>query len=52
MCERGDLVRTMQRAMGGVPRDMAVFEAGDNARSVVGRIVAKGMVDELYDRKR
>ena len=50
MGERGDIVRTMQRAMGGVPRDMAVFEAGDNARSVVGRIVAKGMVDELYDR--
>jgi type IV secretory pathway VirD2 relaxase len=50
MGERGDIVRTMQRAMSGVPRDLAVFEPGDNARSVVGRVAAKGMADELYDR--
>ncbi|MFH1820033.1 MAG: relaxase/mobilization nuclease and DUF3363 domain-containing protein [Pseudomonadota bacterium] len=50
MGERGDIVRTMQRAMGGVPRDLAVFEAGENARSVVGRVADKGMADELYDR--
>ncbi|QLQ01916.1 MAG: relaxase/mobilization nuclease and DUF3363 domain-containing protein [Thiobacillus sp.] len=50
MGERGDIVRTMQRAMSGVPRDMAVFDAGENARSVVGRVAAKGMADELYDR--
>lgn len=50
MGERSDIVRTMQRAMGGVPRDLAVFEAGENARSVVGRVAAKGMADELYDR--
>ena len=50
MGERGDIVRTMQRAMSGVPRDLAVFDAGENARSVVGRVVAKGMADELYDR--
>ena len=48
--ERGDIVRTMQRAMSGVPRDLAVFDAGENARSVVGRVAAKGMADELYDR--
>ena len=50
MGERGDIVRTMQRAMSGVPRDLAVFEPGENARSVVGRVAAKGMADELYDR--
>jgi hypothetical protein len=50
MGERGDIVRTMQRAMRGVPRDLAVFEPGENARSVVGRVAAKGMADELYDR--
>ena len=50
MGERGDIVRTMQRAMSGVPRDLAVFNAGENARSVVGRVAAKGMADELYDR--
>ena len=50
MGERGDIVRTMQRAMSGVPRDLAVFEPGENARQVVGRVAAKGMADELYDR--
>ena len=50
MGERGDIVRTMQRAMSGEPRDLAVFDAGENARSVVGRVAAKGMADELYDR--
>lgn len=50
MGERGDIVRTMQRGMSGMPRDLAVFDAGENARPVVGRVVAKGMADELYDR--
>ena len=50
MGERGDIVRTMQRAMSSVPRDLAVFDAGENARPVVGRVAAKGMADELYDR--
>jgi len=50
MGERGDIVRTMQRAMSGVPRDLAVFEQGENYRPVVGRVAAKGMADELYDR--
>ncbi|MDA8258391.1 MAG: relaxase/mobilization nuclease and DUF3363 domain-containing protein, partial [Betaproteobacteria bacterium] len=50
MGERGDIVRTMQRAMSGIPRDLAVFDAGENARSVVGRVAAKGMADELCDR--
>ena len=48
--ERGDIVRTMQKAMSGVPRDLTIFEPGENARPVVGRVVAKGMADELYDR--
>ncbi|CAG0980162.1 hypothetical protein BURK2_01794 [Burkholderiales bacterium] len=50
MGERDDIVRTMQRAMGGAPRDLAVFEPGENVRPVVGRVTAKGMADELYDR--
>ncbi|MBU1235383.1 MAG: relaxase/mobilization nuclease and DUF3363 domain-containing protein [Gammaproteobacteria bacterium] len=50
MGERGDIVRTMQRAMGGVPRELAVFAPGENARPVVGRVAAKGMADELHDR--
>jgi type IV secretory pathway VirD2 relaxase len=50
MGERDDIVRTMQRAMGGVPRDLEVFEPSENARPVVGRVAAKGMSDELHDR--
>ena len=50
MGERGDILRTMQRAMGGVPRDLLVFAPGENTRHVVGRVAAKGMADELHDR--
>ena len=50
MGERGDIVRTMQRAMSGMPRDFSVFESGENARPVIGRVAAKGMADELCDR--
>jgi type IV secretory pathway VirD2 relaxase len=50
MGERGDIVRTMQRAMSGLPRELAVFAAGEQAGSVIGRVAAKGMADELYDR--
>ncbi|AJP47688.1 type VI secretion protein [Rugosibacter aromaticivorans] len=50
MGERGDIVRTMQRAMGGVPRNLVVFAPGENAQHVVGRVCAKGMADELHDR--
>ncbi len=50
MGERGDIVRTMQRAMGSVQRELAVFEPGKDGSVVVGRIVAKGLADELNDR--
>ena len=50
MGERGDIVRTMQRAMGSVQRELAVFEPSKDSPDVVGRIVAKGLADELSDR--
>ncbi len=50
MGERGDIVRTMQRAMSGIPRDFVVFAPSENAGHVVGRVAAKGMADELHDR--
>lgn len=50
MGERGDIVRTMQRAMSGMPRDFVVFAPGENAGHVVGWVAAKGMADELHDR--
>jgi type IV secretory pathway VirD2 relaxase len=48
--ERGDIIRTMQRAMRGEPRELAVFEPGDDGRTVIGRVAAKGLADELRDR--
>lgn len=50
MGERGDIIRTMQRAMGGAQRDLAVFQPGEESRSVIGRVAAKGLSDELYDK--
>jgi len=52
--ERGDIIRTMQRAMSGQPRELALFEPGQDAdgggRSIIGRVAAKGLADELHDR--
>ncbi|MBV6848763.1 relaxase/mobilization nuclease and DUF3363 domain-containing protein [Xanthomonas euvesicatoria] len=48
--ERGDIIRTMQRAMSGESRELAVFEPGDDGRTVTGRVAAKGLADELHDR--
>jgi len=48
--ERGDIIRTMQRAMGGQPRELAVFEPGDDGRTIIGRVAAKGLADALRDR--
>ncbi|MEO4049027.1 relaxase/mobilization nuclease and DUF3363 domain-containing protein [Pseudomonas sp. CAU 1711] len=50
MGERGDIVRAMQRAMGSVQRELAVFKPGKDGPEVVGRIMAKGLADELNDR--
>ena len=54
MGERGDIVRTMQRAMGGQRRELAVFQPGQDGdrgdRSIIGRVAGKGLADELYDR--
>lgn len=48
--ERGDIIRTMQRAMRGQPHELAVFEPGEDGRSIIGRVAAKGLADELHDR--
>jgi len=50
MGERGDIVRTMQRALGMQQREMAVFTPGEAAQPVVGRVVGKGPADELQER--
>ncbi|HHF0054810.1 TPA: DUF3363 domain-containing protein, partial [Pseudomonas aeruginosa] len=48
--ERGDIIRTMQRAMHGERRELAVFEPGDDGRTILGRVAAKGLADEMRDR--
>lgn len=50
MGERGDIIRTMQRAMGGRQRDLAVFQPSEDGRTIVGRVAGKGLADELYDK--
>ncbi|HFP9222555.1 TPA: relaxase/mobilization nuclease domain-containing protein [Raoultella planticola] len=47
--ERGDIIRTMQRAMRGQQRELAVFEPGDDGGTILGRVAAKGLADELRD---
>ncbi|MFT0850311.1 relaxase/mobilization nuclease and DUF3363 domain-containing protein [Achromobacter sp. F4_2707] len=46
--DRGDIIRTMHRAMRGVARELNVSGLGEQ-RGVVGRIAAKGLADELRD---
>lgn len=51
MGERGDIIRTMQRALGGADRPLAVFDGAAPAPArIVGRIAAKGLADELQNR--
>jgi type IV secretory pathway VirD2 relaxase len=49
MGERGDIVRTLLRAMGNRLQEYEVFDSA-RARPVTGRMVAKGLHDELTDR--
>lgn len=55
MGERGDIIKTLHRALteGGreARGELAVFEAGSGGqRAVTGRVVARGLSDELRDR--
>lgn len=50
MGEHTDIIRTMQRAMRGQPRDLAVFQGGRDSRPIVGRVAGKGLADELHDK--
>jgi hypothetical protein len=50
MGERGDIIRTMQRAMTGLKRDFVLLDGASAHTPVVGRIGDKGLADELYDR--
>jgi type IV secretory pathway VirD2 relaxase len=50
MGERGDIIRRMQRALGGERRELATFGDTERPEAVTGRVAAKGIVDPLNDR--
>jgi type IV secretory pathway VirD2 relaxase len=49
LSERGDIVRTMQRALGRTQRELVIFDP-KRSQPVIGRIADKGLTDELSDR--
>ena len=48
--ERGDIIRTMHRALRGQQRELALFHVDSGAAPIVGRILATGYLDELDER--
>lgn len=50
MGERGDIIRTMQRAFSVRDREQAIFDPTRSGSRVTGRLVAKGLADELHER--
>jgi len=50
MGERGDIIRRMQRALGGERRELATFGSAGVPGSVTGRLAAKGIADPMSDR--
>ncbi|GLC91795.1 hypothetical protein Tamer19_12030 [Cupriavidus sp. TA19] len=55
LAERVDRATSCARAKSGQPRELAVFEPGQDDRSgrtVIGRVAAKGLADELPFRRR
>jgi type IV secretory pathway VirD2 relaxase len=48
--ERGDIIRTLQRAMGRTVRELAIFDGAQAGPTLVGRVAGKGLVDELTER--
>jgi type IV secretory pathway VirD2 relaxase len=51
MAERGDIIRTMQRAFSKESRDFNIVDPARPGAPIVGRIAAKGLADELNDRR-
>jgi type IV secretory pathway VirD2 relaxase len=50
MGERGDIVRTLQRAFAGEQRPLEILHDAGAPGTTIGRIVRKGLADELNDR--
>ena len=50
MGERGDILRRMQRALGGERRELATLDNSELPKSITGRVIGKGLVDPQNDR--
>ncbi|MCQ4293219.1 DUF3363 domain-containing protein [Pseudomonas stutzeri] len=48
MGERGDILRTMQRAMAGTQRDLHIVQPGHDG-CIIGRVAAKGLAGDAHD---
>jgi len=51
MGERGDIIRTLQRAFSNERRDFDIVGPAGPRTPIVGRIAGKGLADELNDRR-
>lgn len=49
LAERGDIIRTMQRALGQERRELAIVDPKSATSPIIGRIASKGLADELTD---
>ena len=49
MGERGDIIRTMQRALGSQKREYVVWDVSRGTTELSGRIIGKGLSDELQE---
>jgi type IV secretory pathway VirD2 relaxase len=49
LSERGDIIRTLQRAMGKAQHELVIFDP-ERSRPVIGRVADKGLANELSDR--
>ncbi|MGH8061025.1 MAG: DUF3363 domain-containing protein [Pseudoxanthomonas sp.] len=49
MGERGDIIRTMQRVLGSQKREYAVWDVSHDTLRLSGRVVGKGLSDELQE---
>lgn len=50
MGERGDIIRTMQRAFGAQTREYRIFDRSDARAHIIGRVAGAGLADELTER--
>ncbi len=51
MGERGDIIRSMQRALGGAERQLDIHtDPSSSTAPIIGRVAGKGFADELQDR--